>query len=76
MPIFTDNDLIDLLHNNAYKYDNSGKTPYYYGGVWGGVDPSGVDPKVAPDAFVTSVYGFRNIPEIKDKDKVSLTLKK
>ena len=31
MPIFTDNDLIDLLHNNAYKYDNSGKTPYYYG---------------------------------------------
>lgn len=31
MPIFTDNDLLDLLHNNAYKYDNSGKTPYYYG---------------------------------------------
>ena len=31
MPILTDNDLIDLLHNNAYKYDESGKTSYYNG---------------------------------------------
>ena len=31
MPILTDNDLIDLLHNNVYKYDESGKTSYYNG---------------------------------------------
>lgn len=31
MPILTDNDLIDLPHNNAYKYDESGKTSYYNG---------------------------------------------
>ena len=35
---------------------DTNKTPYYYGGVWGGVDQV-----VAPDAFVTSVYGFKNI---------------
>ena len=31
MPILTDNDIIDLLHNNVYKYDESGKTSYYNG---------------------------------------------
>lgn len=31
MPILTDNDLIDLPHNNVYKYDESGKTSYYNG---------------------------------------------
>ena len=45
------------------KDSNSKETPYYYGGVYKSVDPG-----VAPDAFVTSVYGFRNIPEKKDKD--------
>ena len=41
---------------------DSNKTPYYYGGVWGGVDPV-----VAPDAFVTSVYGFKNVTDEKDE---------
>ena len=31
MPILTDNDIIDLLHNNVNKYDESGKTSYYNG---------------------------------------------
>ena len=72
---------------------DTNKTPYYYGGVWGGsastsgsastttfnLDKNQTEGEVGstadnttfiPDAFVTSVYGFRNIPEIKDKDKV------
>ena len=48
---------------------DSNKTPYYYGGVYGGVDPV-----VAPDAFVTSVYGFKNIyDEQKEGEDVIIT---
>ena len=46
---------------------DSNKTPYYYGGVYGGVDPV-----VAPDAFVTSVYGFKNLTEVVGEDKVPI----
>lgn len=40
---------------------------YYYGGAYGGTKP---DAKFVPDAFVTSVYGFKNLTEVKDEKEV------
>lgn len=39
----------------------------YYGGVYGGVDPV-----VAPDAFVTSVYGFKNLTQVENDKEVPI----
>ena len=57
--------LTKLGITRGIKKDN--KTPYYYGGVYGGSDP-----KVAPDAFVTSVYGFKNLTKVENKQEVPI----
>ena len=51
-------DLLGQLTKLGINRIDGTDTKHYYGGVYGGTNP---DAKFVPDAFVTSVYGFKNI---------------